>query len=175
MKNRVIAKQALLISMLFVSLFSLASSAGAQEAPKATTWIVVRHADREGTKDELNDAGKERAKQLREIASVLRVKHIYSTKFVRTQSTAQPAADKLGLKVTIYDKHDQQTLDKLKEKHKGEVVLIVGHSNTVGPIATRLGGKGDFSVGHDDYDNLFVLTTDAESVQALRLKYGNGE
>lgn len=165
------SKSVLLFSLVLFSCLA-ADLCVAQEAPKTTTWIVVRHADREGQKDLLNEAGKTRANQLKEIAALLRVSHIYSTDTVRTKTTVKPTADKLGLKVAVYKKHDQETLDKLKAKHIGEVVLIVGHSNTVGPIANRLGGQGDFSVGHDDYDDMFVLTTDEKSVRALRLKYG---
>ncbi|MFK7769854.1 MAG: histidine phosphatase family protein [Mariniblastus sp.] len=163
-------------SLLVASLIlTMAASASAQEAPnpKSTTWIVVRHADREGRKDELNEAGKIRAAKLVEIATLLRVTEIYSTDWVRTKTTAQPTAEKLKLEVQIYKKHDAEALNALKVKHAGAVVMIVGHSNTVGPIVNGLGGKGDFAVGHDDYDDLFIVTTDEKSTRAVRLKFGD--
>ena len=138
-----------------------------------TTWIVVRHADREGSKDALSEAGKIRAAKLVEIASLLRVTEVYSTDWVRTKTTAQPTADKLELEVQTYKKHDEKTLAALKQKHAGGVILMVGHSNTIGHIVNGLGGKGDFSVGHDDYDDLFIVTTDDKTTRALRLKFGD--
>jgi hypothetical protein len=54
----------------------------------------------------------------------------------------------------------------------GHVVLIVAHSNTAGSITIGLGAKGDFSIAEDEFDNLFVVTTDDFQTAAVRLKYG---
>lgn len=165
---------ALLFVLALVSFeFVPATIAQEQPKPKTTTFIVVRHADRDGKKDALTAEGHARAGQLKEIASLLRVKHIYSTDWVRTKSTAKPSATKLGLKINLYKRLDEKSLESLKAKYAGEVVMIVGHSNTVGPIATRLGFQGDASVGDDDFDDLFVVRTQEKTSRGLRLKYGD--
>jgi hypothetical protein len=53
------------------------------------------------------------------------------------------------------------------------VVLVVGHSNTLPIILTKLGWTGTLDLQDRDYDDVFVVTPRGEREPAvLRLKYG---
>lgn len=139
--------------------------------------IVVRHAERAdggtppmgGTADPpLSAAGKTRADKLATMLSSSGVTAIYATEFVRTQQTAAPVAAALKLTTTIKSSSDTAALvDELKTKHAHDIVLIVGHSNTVPAIIKALGGP-TVTVADDEYDKLFVLVPATGALTTLR-------
>jgi len=49
-------------------------------------------------------------------------------------------------------------------------VLVVGHSNTVGDVVTRLGAGETVKVGDNEYDNLFIVLR-TENPALVRLRY----
>jgi broad specificity phosphatase PhoE len=126
--------------------------------------FVVRHAERAdagmaapANDPELSAAGKARAAKLAAMLSEAGVAAIFATEFKRTQDTAKPLAAKLGLKVqSIAASNPADTLAAVKKGHKAEVVLIVGHSNTVPAILKGFGGP-NVTIGDNDYDNLFII------------------
>ncbi len=124
-----------------------------------TTWLVVRHAEREGEADKLSDVGKERAAILQQLGRILNVNAIYSTDTVRTRDTALPLATELGIEIQAYNVATATWLNEIRDCHAGDVVLIVGHSNTAGVIAGQLAALEPFEIQHDDYDSLFVIVT----------------
>lgn len=141
---------------LFVAvLLFVCASATAQ-----TTYILVRHAEKEATAsgDQMNSKdpnlskeGLERAKLLAHILEKQKIDAIFSTNFSRTRSTAKPLADANGLEIQIYDK--QPDLSKVKG-----TVVIVGHSNTIPALANTLIGKEQFKTFDDsDYGNLLII------------------
>ena len=157
----------------FVILFGLLVGSGdAQQVDEATTWYVVRHADRDGSQDALTQAGVKRSERLADVMDVLGVTDIYSTDTWRTRETAQPTATRLSLPVNLYGELSESWFEALKKKHAGDVVLLVGHSNTVDRLVAGLGGKGDFSVADDEYDSLFIVSTEGRSARALRVHFG---
>jgi broad specificity phosphatase PhoE len=170
----------ILFSVLFGGcLFSLAAAAiGQAQATRepstnqATTWIIVRHAEREGNADKLSAAGESRARVLATLGDVLNVSAIYSTKTERTRNTVGPLADALDLEIRSYSRVNKEWINQLSEEHRGKVVLIVGHSNTTGVIAAKLAGTEPFDIGHDQYDSLFVVTANESSRNIVRLQYG---
>ncbi len=152
--------------------YSSSSEAQESQAEKTTTWLIVRHAEKDAN-ELLSEEGKQRAKELGKLAGLFRIKAVYSTDVPRTMNTAKPTADKLGVKIQTYKKTDQKWFDEMKKKHEGQVVLIVGHSNTIGQIAKGFGGVGDFSVIYENYDNLFVVTNHSSGSRSLRLRFGD--
>ena len=102
----------------------------------------------------------------------LRVDAVYSTDTKRTKRTARPTAKALNLSVVIYGQLTKEWFERIKSKHRGQVVLIVGHSNTAGRIVNGLGGEGDFSMSDDEYENLFVVSTGEGTSKVVRLKFG---
>ncbi len=138
------------------------------------TVVVVRHGEKaDGSKDPvLSPAGAERAERLAGMLAASRVRAIYTTQYQRTQLLAQPLAKRAGLMPIVVPAADEAALLKRVQSHAaGEVVLVVGHSNTVPSIIKALGVREEVTVGEDEYDNLFVVTPQAGQVHLLRLKY----
>lgn len=156
--------------LFFVCLFAV-PLVGQDYQP--TTFYIVRHAERDGTNDALTEAGELRAKELAVLMKSLRIKAVYSTDTQRTQSTAKPTAETLELEIQSYNELSPAWFNELKSDHQGHAVLIVGHSNTSGMIANELGGEGDFSLGEDEYDNLFIVKIEDDQTSALRIRFGN--
>lgn len=126
-----------------------------------TNIFFVRHAEKseDGTSDpELTEEGKKRS---RELATLLKDKDIdivYSTPYKRTMQTGLPTAEIIGREVVTYDPRDPKFIDNLLLNHKGENILVVGHSNTVPMMVNYILGKNTVNVlGENDYGNLFKL------------------
>jgi 2,3-bisphosphoglycerate-dependent phosphoglycerate mutase len=49
-------------------------------------------------------------------------------------------------------------VDLIEDQHRGQRVFVVGHSNTIGPIVTALGGEAPAEIADSEYDNLFIVT-----------------
>jgi 2,3-bisphosphoglycerate-dependent phosphoglycerate mutase len=139
-----------------------------------TSVFLVRHADRLET-DGLNTAGFVRADELARVLDEADVDAIYSSNFNRTQQTVAPLATALGISTTIYDHNDLPGLaDLIRNNHKGQTVVIVGHSNTVGPTIGALGitnAPGDLP--HDEFDHLYLVTLSRHAFPKLtKMEYG---
>ncbi|MGI9467617.1 MAG: phosphoglycerate mutase family protein [Rubripirellula sp.] len=144
-----------------------------ESANAATTFLVVRHAERDGNLDKLTKAGEQRSQVLASVGSALNVQVIYSTDTKRTKGTAQPLATAADTKIRSYKKPSKDWIASLEKNHSGEVVLIVGHSNTAGVIAGLLANEKPFEIAHDEYDALFVVKVSKSGTQSVRLRYGS--
>ncbi|HNP64277.1 MAG TPA: phosphoglycerate mutase family protein [Woeseiaceae bacterium] len=152
------------------------------ELQATTTVIFVRHAEKasiEGSDPELSDAGKARAaelaRQLVEADVVAGVDAIYSTTFQRTEQTARPVADALGLPITPYDAMNTETIiDDIVKAHKGKIILVVGHSNTIPALIANMGAsKVVPPIAEDEYDNIYIVTIPwFGKTKTIRLRYG---
>ena len=139
-------------------------SAATPRPDGTTTVIVVRHAEKaaEPAADPpLTAAGVARAEALSEAVRGLPVTAVVSTNFVRTRSTAAPLAARLGLTPEIVDArapdHARQVAAGVLARHRGETVVVVGHSNTVPDIVAALGAPKPASICDSEYDNLYVV------------------
>jgi broad specificity phosphatase PhoE len=165
-----------------VALFALASAgvgARAQSAtPGSTTIILVRHAEKaaEPSADPpLTAIGAARADALGDFVKDAGVRAIVSTQFVRTRTTAAPVAARLGLELEILDARltARATADSLLAKHRGQTVLVVGHSNTVPAIIEALGAPRPAEICDAGYDNAFIVTVPASgAATVLRVHFG---
>lgn len=139
-----------------------------------TTVILVRHGDRTG--EELNDLGLARAQELKRVLSTSNITTIYASTVNRTQQTAQPLATQLGLQLHIYNPNNLQAelVDDIKLHHRGEVILVVGHSDTVSPTIGLLGvSPAPPLIPGNEFDNLYVVTFGRKVVSKLvQMKYG---
>lgn len=145
--------------------------------------FVVRHAEKASDANEasvpLSAAGTARAQKLAAMLKDAGVTAIYSTDTVRTKTTAEPLAAARNLAIQTYDfatvggKPDLSPLaEKLRREHARDVVLVVGHSNTIGPLLSALGCRESVSIAGDEYDNLFVvMPRGSESPLLLRLRF----
>jgi hypothetical protein len=97
-----------------------------------TTVILTRHAARaEGEDPALTEVGKARARSLSAMLADAGVDAIFVSEYRRTRQTAEPVAAAAGLTPVVVPAGDLDQLEEmLKEHHSGEVVLVVGHSNT---------------------------------------------
>lgn len=149
------------------------------QAMQTTTVIIVRHAEQDYDSDErdpiLSAAGEARAEELVRVLSEVEIHAIYSTPLHRTRDTAKPVAQRLGLEVTetpVQRPFGEYMADLIRERHAGETVLVVSHSNTVPAIINALGGGPLEDLNLDEYDDLFVVSLSGGQTTVTRLKYG---
>jgi broad specificity phosphatase PhoE len=163
------------------ALLTVAFAARAQSAPaSSTTIILVRHAEKaaEPAADPpLSAAGLARADALEAMVKDAGIRGIVTTQFLRTRQTAAPTADKFGLTIEIMDAraplHPKMVADSVLAKHRGQTVLVVGHSNTLPAIVAALGAPMPAAICDDEYDNIFVVTVPATGVPSVaRMHYG---
>jgi broad specificity phosphatase PhoE len=161
------------------ALFALLLILPAQLFAQATTVIVVRHAERlDASQDPpLNEAGQARAEVLANALANAGVEAIYTTRFARTRSTAEPLARKLGLTVKVITAggdaatHARAIADRIRAEDAGKVVLVVGHSNTVPAIVTALGGGDVGAIQDAQHDHMFIVRTDSNGTRVIRAGY----
>jgi phosphohistidine phosphatase SixA len=148
------------LASLLVSL-----SAQAQEVV-----FLVRHAEKlDSSKDtKLSPAGEARAKALAAKLKDAGITAIWTSEFRRTQETAKPLADALGLTPKVHPAADSKGLLELLKKDGGRA-LVVGHANTVPEIVRLYGGKlGELR--EDEFDGLFVVSKSADGFQLITLR-----
>ena len=150
-------------------------------APRAaTTVILVRHAEKasEPAADPpLTAAGEARAKALAEALANAGVSAVVTTQFARTRSTAAPLAAALQLTPEVVDarapEHATAVAAMILAHHAGEVVLVVGHSNTIPAIVEALGVQRPAAICDAEYDGLYVVTVPASgSARLVSARYG---
>jgi broad specificity phosphatase PhoE len=152
------------------------------ESQATTTIIFVRHAEKalqEGDDPSLSAAGRVRVaeltRQLVDADVVAGVDAIYATPFKRTQETARPLAQALGIPITTYDASDRETvLDDILSAHKGKIVLVVGHSNTLPELIANLGASKKVpEIAENEYDNIYIVTIPwFGKTKTIRLRFG---
>ena len=152
------------------------------ESQATTTMIFVRHAERAGPSADdpgLTLAGQRRAmelaRQLVDADVVAGVDAIYSTPFRRTRETAQPVADALDLPINIYDPSDNEAvLETILKNHKGKIILVVGHSNTLPTLIADLGASKKVPpIAETEYDNIYIISIPwFGKTKTIRLRFG---
>ena len=146
-------------------------------ASSVTTVILIRHGERNAPTPtnpdpHLNAAGKARAKKLIHVVGQSGIKAIYRSHFVRAKETAQPLAIHLGLSAIEMDEALQ--VNDILSNHAGQAVLVIGHSDTVPDIISRLGAGSLPVIDDGEFDNLFVVKVLSQGhASVTRLKYGN--
>ncbi len=147
------------------------------EARAQRLVFLVRHAERAdsggaqmmGQQDPpLSAAGKARATTLAALLGDAGIRAIFATEFRRTQDTAAPLAARLRLTTQTLPARDTEGLvARLRKEHAGDIVLVVGHSDTVPAIVKALGGP-DITIAQDDYDNLFIIVPGTGTLTRIR-------
>ena len=141
----------------------------------AQTVIAVRHGEKlDASADPLlSAAGTARAERLANMLAASKVRAIYTTQYRRTILQAAPTAKRLGVAASVIAGKEMDTLiAKIRSHAKDDVVLVVGHSNTVPEIIKLLGVSATVVVGEGDYDNFFVVTLQPNAATTMvNLKY----
>ena len=137
--------------------------------------ILVRHAERvdESADPLLSAAGKARARSLARHLRTAGVKAIYVTQYKRTGLTAAPLAAAAGLKpIVIHSDARQELVDRIRKDNPDDVVLVVGHSDSVPEVLRLMGHPDPVTIGPAEYDNLFVaIPSKAGPPTVVRLRY----
>ncbi len=152
------------------------------ESQATTTMIFVRHAEKAMQPADdpgLSEAGRRRVaeltRQLVDADVVAGVDAIYSTPFRRTQETAQSVADALDLPIHSYSPDDNEAvLSTILKNHKGKIILVVGHSNTLPTLIADLGASKKVPpIQENEFDNIYVVSIPwFGKTKTIRLRYG---
>ena len=152
------------------------------ESQATTTVIFVRHAEKTAEPADdpgLSEAGLQRAaelaRQLVDADVVAGVDAIYSTSYRRTEETARPVAEALSLPILSYDASNTETImDEIVKKHKGKIILVVGHSNTIPALIGNMGASKKVpAINEDEYDNIYIVSIPwFGKTKTIRLRYG---
>ena len=145
------------------------------------TVYLVRHAEKalENPSDpELSTIGYARADSLGQQLREAGVNVIITTNLKRTGLTARPLALLRGItpEVVPVARSTAAHIDSVVaavHRHPGATILVVGHSNTIGHIATKLGGDRIGDLCDSEYSNLFILSIPrAKPTKMLVERYG---
>ena len=133
------------------------------QAQELTTFILVRHAEKDMTQStndpDLAPEGIERAERLKTMLENSGVTAIYSTPYKRTAQTVKPLAAALGLEVINYNPMDFEAFSKLIKSNPGERILVAGHSNTIPELLNFLLGTNKNKIlGEGQYGQVFLVT-----------------
>lgn len=124
-----------------------------------TTIYIIRHAEKEDdTKNtDLSAAGFERVENWKKYFEDITIDAFYSSGFQRARHTCQPMAFSRDKDVSIYKNH-LMDLKKIIENHKGETVLIVGHSNRIPKFVNKLLGQEKYpEISEPEFGNLYII------------------
>ena len=162
-----------LLRYIFPALM-LCQAATAQQSPRTTTVVLVRHAEKVSTAPDavLSPAGQQRAECLAQVLKEAGIKRIIVSDAKRTQQTADPLAKALGIKPVVVPAKDINTLVRDVFYGAGGNALVVGHSDTVPLVIQRVQAGTVPPIGENEYDGLYVLTVlEGSSTPVVKLHY----
>lgn len=152
------------------------------ESQATTTMIFVRHADKAAVPEDdpgLSEAGRRRVeeltRQLSDADVVAGIDAIYTTPTRRAIETAQPLANRLDLPINTYAIADtEEILEAILKKHKGRIILVVAHSDTVPVLIANLGASKNVpAIAESEYDNIYIISIPwFGKTKTIRLRYG---
>ncbi|WP_185781261.1 phosphoglycerate mutase family protein [Croceivirga lutea] len=137
-----------------------------------TTLYFVRHAEKIKTDSSdknpsLTAEGFERATNWSRVFKDVDFDIIYSTNFKRTQLTAKPTADSKNLPITNLD-YKNLNFEEFINQHKGQTVLVVGHSNTTPYMVNKITGNTNYEdMNENDNGSLFVVQLTKEGKSSV--------
>ncbi len=161
-----------LLPFLLILIFAPVDVFSQTTSNETTTFILVRHAEKvdDNHNPDLSEAGYERASLLARMMENISFDAVYSTPLIRTTETAREIADKNGLKIINYDHRNPDAVAaEWIEKHRGDYVLIAGHSNSTPTFANALLGREHFKLkfNESDYGNILIVTISADGERNL--------
>lgn len=152
------------------------------ESQATTTVIFVRHAEKMATPPDdpgLSPAGQRRVaeltRQLVDADVIAGIDAVYATPYRRTEETARPVADALGLPLNSYNAADNEAImEQIVRDHKGKIILVVGHSNTVPSLIGNMGASKKVpEIAENEYDNIYIVSIPwFGKTKTIRLRYG---
>lgn len=153
------------------------------ESQATTTVIFVRHAEKAAMPADdpgLSPVGQARVaeltRQLKDADVVAGIDAVYSTPYRRTEETARPIAEALGLPINNYDAADTEAImEHIVREHKGKIILVVGHSNTLPALMANMGASKKVpAIAENEYDNIYIVSIPwFGKTKTIRLRYGD--
>lgn len=149
------------------------------DARASTVVVIVRHAEVEAGTDSdpgLSVDGRERAARLARMLSqaqpVRGIDAIFASELRRTQQTVIPLSETLALPVNVVPSAGWTDLPrKILREHRGEYVLVAGHTNTIPALIEALTGE-KVTLREDEYDAMFlVFAPQVSKRKVVRLRY----
>lgn len=152
------------------------------ESQATTTIIFVRHAEESSLNEEKSSLTKEGeirsaelARQLVDADVIAGVDAIYSTSFQYSKQTALPISKALNIPIEIYDISDTELIiEDIIKQHKGKIILVVGHNNTIPLMIGNMGASKDVpKIEDNEYDNIYLVSIPwFGKTKTIRLRYG---
>ena len=152
------------------------------ESQSTTTVIFIRHAEKDLPQLDnpgLSDQGRVRVaeltRQLIDADVVAGIDAIYSTSYRRNTETVQPLAKILNLEINYYNPtENEEVLENILDNHKGKIILVVAHSNTVPILIADLGASKNVPpIAEHEYDNIYIVSIPwFGKTKTIRLRYG---
>jgi phosphohistidine phosphatase SixA len=159
--------------LLLALLLALSLGTGTRLAAADTLVVIVRHAEKaaDDPKDpSLNDTGRLRAASLAKALAGYPLTTALVSEYRRTLLTAGPSLreHQLTARVVPVDKdsaesYSRRLADLVKRDLRGEVILLVSHSNTVPAIVFALSGvQVPPIIEATEFDRLYVVSLPAQ-------------
>ena len=169
----------IMISIFVTVVLSCFNVAEAQQA-----IFLVRHGETVAPKGTdlrpLSEAGQRRAVLLATLLKDAGINAIFTSDLERTIKTAEPLAQALQiepkalsrLSVGFKPNDIDAFVDLLRSEHRRDIVLVVGHANSVPALLKALGHPVEIKIPETEFDNLFVLIPMSEGPpKLLRLRF----
>ena len=140
-----------------------------------STFYLIRHAEKVRTNKSdsdpaLNEKGIIRAMNWKEYFIDKDISKIYSTNYKRTIETVKPIQEAIGLATILYSPSSIDYKDFISS-NKGEIVLIVGHSNTIPNFVNELINDQVYAQIDDlNNSNLYIVSLCDSSISHRLIK-----
>ena len=130
------------------------------------TVFMVRHAEKasEPAADPvLSEAGLRRAEALAVLLANANPAALITTQYQRSQMTAKPLADRIGVGITVLPvgkdatDYPQQLLDRICALPADASALVVGHSNTIPAIAEAWTAQAVRPMDEHEYNRILIM------------------
>ena len=129
------------------------------------TYLLVRHAEKDvrvANDPPLTVDGQARAERLVALFAETPLDAIYSSPTRRTRQTATPVARAKQLTIVDYNPRDADAFAKrLRAEHPAGTVLVIGHSDTLPPLARALCGCAVADMDEAIYGIRYTIRFDA--------------
>ncbi len=148
-----------------------------------TIYYLVRHAEKDTSvagatmmqaNPPLSEKGIQRSTRLASLLEKENIDYIFSTKYLRTQSTAQPLATLIGKEIQFYEITKGTAFsDSIQQMpFLGKTLLIIGHSNTIPPLVNALIKTNKYqNLSDNEYGFIYKVIMESGQIKDTVLMY----
>ena len=148
-----------------------------------TIYYLVRHAEKDTSvagatmmqaNPPLSEKGIQRSARLASLLEKENIDYIFSTKYLRTQSTAQPLATLIGKEIQFYEITKGTAFsDSIQQMpFLGKTLLIIGHSNTIPPLVNALIKTNKYqNLSDNEYGFIYKVIMESGQIKDTVLMY----